>query len=76
MQSVTSSIDIDQVRAGVRGRVIRPDDEGYDQARTVVAGGIDRHPAVIVRVADAADVAHVVRLAAETGTELAVRSGG
>ncbi|HEX7195221.1 MAG TPA: FAD-binding oxidoreductase, partial [Candidatus Limnocylindria bacterium] len=43
---------------------------------TVVAGGIDRRPAVIVQVADADDVARVVRLAAETGSELAVRSGG
>ena len=76
MQSVISSIDIDQLRADVRGRVIGPNDDGYDQARTVVAGGIDRRPAVIVRVADAGDIAHVVRLAAETGTELAVRSGG
>ncbi|MGH2382460.1 MAG: FAD-binding oxidoreductase, partial [Candidatus Limnocylindria bacterium] len=76
MQSVTSPISIDRLRADVRGRVIGPDDDGYDEARTVVMGGFDRRPAVIVRVADADDVAHVVRLAAETGTELAVRSGG
>ncbi len=76
MHSVTPAISIPQVRSDVRGQVIGPDDEGYDAARTVVAGGIDRRPAVIVRVADAADVARVVRLAAETGSELAVRSGG
>ena len=76
MQSVTSTISIPRLRADVRGQVIGPDDDGYDRARTVVAGGIDRRPAVIVRVADANDVAHVVRLAADTGTELAVRSGG
>ena len=39
-------------------------------------GGIDRHPAVIVRVKDDMDVARVVSLARESGLELAVRSGG
>jgi FAD/FMN-containing dehydrogenase len=60
----------------VRGRVIAPDDAGYDEARTVVAGGFDRRPAVIVRVADAADVSYVISLARETGMQLAVRCGG
>jgi FAD/FMN-containing dehydrogenase len=41
-----------------------------------VSGAIDRRPAVIVKVADADDVEAVVRLARETGLELAVRSGG
>jgi FAD/FMN-containing dehydrogenase len=71
-----TTISIPQLRDSVRGRVIAPDDAGYDRARTVVAGTIDRHPAVIVRVADATDVAHVVTLARETGAELAVRCGG
>ncbi len=56
--------------------MIAPGDPGYDQARTVFVGGFDQRPAVIVRVADAADVARVVALARDTGLELAVRSGG
>jgi FAD/FMN-containing dehydrogenase len=56
--------------------VIAPDDPGYDEARTVFVGGVDRRPAVIVRVSDATDVATVVSLARESGLELAVRSGG
>jgi FAD/FMN-containing dehydrogenase len=64
------------LRPTVTGRVIGPDDPGYDEARTVFYGGFDRRPAVIVRVADANDVARVISLAAETGLELAVRSGG
>jgi len=67
---------IPQLRASVKGRVIAPGDAGYDKARTVVLGGIDRRPAAIVRVADASDVSCVVLLARETGLELAVRSGG
>ncbi len=60
----------------VRGRVITPDDTDYDAARTVLAGGVDRRPAAIVRVADAADVTTVIAMARSTGLELAVRSGG
>jgi FAD/FMN-containing dehydrogenase len=60
----------------VRGQLIRPNDDGYDEARTVFYGGFDRSPALIVRVEDAADVSRVVALARESGLELAVRSGG
>ena len=74
--SPSQTLSIPELRTKVRGRVIAPDDAGYDEARTVVAGGIDRRPAVIVRVAVAADVSYVVSLARETGMELAVRSGG
>jgi FAD binding domain/Berberine and berberine like len=62
--------------SAVRGAIIEPGDPGYDEARTVFLGGIDRRPAVIVQVADAADIATVVAYARETGLELAVRSGG
>ena len=72
----TQSISVQQLSADVRGRVIGPTDAEYDRARTIVAGGFDLRPAAIVRVADASDVAHVVRVARETGAELAVRSGG
>ena len=69
-------LSIPELRAVLNGRVIAPDDAGYDLARTVFYGGIDRRPAVIVRPADATDVSRVVSLARETGQELAVRSGG
>ncbi len=79
MQTSASSpatISIAELRAEITGRVIAPDDAEYDEARTVFYGGIDRRPAVIVRVADATDVSRVVSLARETGLPLAVRSGG
>jgi len=74
MQS--EAITYEPLRAALTGRVIGPDDQDYDEARTIFYGGFDRSPAAIARVADANDVARAVRFAAETGTELAVRSGG
>ncbi len=73
---VGQGISILQLRAALNGRVIAPDEAGYDEARTVFYGGFDRRPAVIVRAADEADVSHVVSLAQENDIELAVRSGG
>src|SRR5512139_477628 len=65
-----------EFRKQLKGRVIMPDDPEYDQARTIFYGGVDRRPAVIVRVADAEDVAKAISIARESGMELAVRSGG
>jgi FAD/FMN-containing dehydrogenase len=74
--SAPVDLAIDRLRGEVSGRVITPGDHDYDAERTVVVGGIDLHPAVIVRVADTADVARVVDVARDLGKELAVRSGG
>jgi FAD/FMN-containing dehydrogenase len=62
--------------AEIHGSVVWPGDPGYDQARTVMYGGFDQQPAVIVQAADEDDVARVIALARETGLPLAVRSGG
>ncbi|MBA2633209.1 MAG: FAD-binding oxidoreductase [Chloroflexi bacterium] len=72
----STDIPIAKLRDALTGRIITPDDAEYDVARTIVYGGIDPRPPVIVRPADARDVAAVVSLARETGVELAVRSGG
>jgi FAD/FMN-containing dehydrogenase len=74
--SVTTTLSIPRLRAELAGPVIAPGDSGYDAARTVFSGEFDRRPAVIVRAANATDVAQVIALARETGLELAVRSGG
>src|SRR5688500_10575696 len=67
---------IERLRNRLAGRVIVPGDPDYEHARMVVDGRIDKRPAAIARVANAQDVASVIRLTRETGVELAVRSGG
>jgi FAD/FMN-containing dehydrogenase len=75
-RSPSPTVELPRLRAAVDGRVITPDDPGYDQARTIFYGGFERRPAAIVRPADAAEVAQVVNLARDGGHELAVRAGG
>ena len=74
--SSTTSVPIAQLRSSFDGRVTGPGDAGYDQARKVFYGKWDRRPAAVVRPTSAQEVARVVTLAAESGSELAVRSGG
>jgi FAD/FMN-containing dehydrogenase len=71
-----ASVRIDDLRRRLRGRLIEPSSAGYDADRALMPGGLDKHPAAIARVADAGDVATVVRFARETGMPLSVRSGG
>ena len=59
-----------------KGDLIGPEDSGYDDARAVYNGMIDRRPAVLVRAQDADDVAAAVRFAAAHGLPLAIRGGG
>src|SRR5499426_4912267 len=66
----------EELAAAVRGDLITPGDPGYDQARAVYNGMIDKRPAAIARCRDTADVITCVRFAREHGIEIAVRSGG
>jgi FAD/FMN-containing dehydrogenase len=68
--------DIDVLRAGVAGTVLLPGDAGYDDARSVWNGAIDKRPALIMRCAGPDDVAAGLRYAQESGLEVAVRGGG
>ena len=64
------------LRDAIGGRVIEPGDDGYDDARRVWNGMIDRRPAAVVRAADVKDVAPVIHAARELGLPLAIRGGG
>jgi hypothetical protein len=76
MTTVTAAtLDTSTLEGQVRGRLIGPDDPGYEDARKVYNAMIDRRPALIVRCNDAADVIAVVNFARESGAPLAVRCG-
>lgn len=65
-----------QLRESIHGTVISPQDAGYDAARAVYNGMIDRHPAAVVQVSDAGDVVAAVAFARGQGLDIAVRGGG
>jgi FAD/FMN-containing dehydrogenase len=58
------------------GQLLLPTDEGYDKARKVHNGLIDKRPALIARCRGLADVADAVNLAHKLGLEVAIRGGG
>jgi FAD/FMN-containing dehydrogenase len=61
---------------GFRGELIEPGDPGYDAARAVYNGAIDRRPRIIARCVDAADVIAAVKAARARDLTIAVRGGG
>jgi hypothetical protein len=60
----------------LRGRLIRPTDADYDEARALYNGMIDKRPALIARCANVADVITCVNVAREQGLLVAIRGGG
>src|SRR5437870_2267643 len=68
--------DMDALRGRFRGALLLPGEEGYDEARRVWNGAIDRRPALIARCAGADDVIEAVRFARERELVVSVRGGG
>src|SRR4029079_1388975 len=74
-----STIDGELLEAfagSVSGSVLLPHDDGYEEARRIQNGLIDRRPALIVRCPGATDIAEAVKLARSSGLEISVRGGG
>jgi FAD/FMN-containing dehydrogenase len=67
---------VSELREQVRGEVVTPEDADYEDARSVHNGMIDRHPAVVVRVANAGDVMATVDYARANDLDVAIRGGG
>lgn len=67
---------IEEFRKSLRGPILQPGDEGYEEARRIWNGMIDRYPAVIARCTGPADVMAAVRFAREQGLPISVRGGG
>jgi FAD/FMN-containing dehydrogenase len=67
---------LDRLRGAISGTVLIDGDPGFDAARRVWNGMIDRRPSVIVRAASTTDIAPTVAAARDLGSALAIRGGG
>ena len=67
---------VQEFAADLRGELLCPEDDGYDTARAVFNGMIDRNPALIARCAGVADVIRGVDFARTHNLPLSVRGGG
>src|ERR687885_2980302 len=76
---MSTTLDDGRVRelsGQVSGVVVSPHDAGYDEARAVHNGLVDRRPALIVRCRTTADVVAALGFARSAGLEVSVRGGG
>src|SRR4051794_41783299 len=64
------------LEASFGGQLLTPKNEGYEEARKVHNGLVDKRPALIARCRSVADVVDAVALATKLGLEVAVRGGG
>src|SRR5918993_569107 len=67
---------VERFESRLRGELLRPADAEYEEARKAYNAMIDKHPRMIVRCADVADVMSCVNFARENDMILAVRAGG
>lgn len=71
-----SSETIPKLRNSLKGQIFLPGDNNYDKARKIWNGMIDRHPAIIVRVADENDVPLAINFAIENDLIISILGGG
>ena len=71
-----TTIETTALRDRMAGQVVTPDDPGYDEARAIYNGMIDRRPAVIARCRSVADVQAALDVGRRSGLTIAVRGGG
>ncbi|MGI5132981.1 FAD-binding oxidoreductase [Pseudonocardia sp. CA-107938] len=76
MTTTALTVDLDELRASVRGPVVVDGDPTYDERRRVWNGMYDRRPAAIVACTGVADVVAGIRFATSRGIDVAVRCGG
>src|ERR1700749_2668995 len=68
--------DMEKFAASLRGAVIARGDDGYDEARQLYNGMIDKRPLMIARGADVADVLACVNFGPDSTLPVAIRGGG
>jgi FAD/FMN-containing dehydrogenase len=66
----------EKLKDNLKGRIVLPDNPGYDEAREIWNAMIDRRPAVIVQCAEADDVPHSIAFARANGLEISIRGVG
>src|SRR6516165_1314102 len=71
-----TAADLKDFRAGFKGKVLLAQDAGYDQARRVWNGSINRHPALIARCESREDIVRAVQFARSHSLLTAVKGGG
>ena len=76
LNAVLDKAKVAEFQAALRGPLIQPGDEGYDEQRQVWNANIDRRPALIARCAGVADVITCVNFARENVLLVSVRGGG
>jgi FAD/FMN-containing dehydrogenase len=75
LMTVIDSEAIATLNDQMRGEIILPEDEKYDESRIVFNAMIDKHPAMIACCVDVADVIHAVNYGREHDLLVAVRGG-
>ncbi len=75
-ETTLSKAAVEELRDALRGRLLLPGSEGYDDARRVLNASIDKHPALIAQCMGAADVREAVSFASDYGLLVAVKCGG
>jgi FAD/FMN-containing dehydrogenase len=76
MSTTSDSALVAELAGQVSGSVLGPHHEGYDAARAVHNGMVDRRPAVIARCRTTNDVIAALELACRAGLEVSIRGGG
>ena len=71
-----NAADLEKFASQIRGKITLPNDADYDNTRKVYNAMIDKHPGMIVKCMDVADVIHCVNFGRENGLLVSVRGGG
>ena len=76
VSDTTAANQLEELRTIFSGDVLTPSEEGYDEARLVHNGLVDRRPQLIAQCQNTADVADAIAYARQADLEVSVRGGG
>ncbi len=79
MSNVVKELNVEVIQkfaSQLRGEIILPDDHRYDESRKIFNGMINKHPGMIVKCVDVADVMHAVNFGRGNDLLVAIKGGG